>query len=135
MKQLMAAMICALFVVTAHAQQGEGRKNAPAAEKKAPSEAQKKQQERMKDCNIKAEGKSGDERKQFMSSCLKGQDASAKAPSAAQKKQQERMRSCNEQAGGKKLDHRVDIFAAGFDGRVPARRLGATRVGSSACFL
>ena len=40
--------------------------------KKAPSEAQKKQQERMKDCNTKAEGKSGDDRKKFMSTCLKG---------------------------------------------------------------
>jgi len=26
----------------------------------------------MKDCNVKAEGKSGDDRKKFMSSCLKG---------------------------------------------------------------
>ena len=34
--------------------------------------AQKKQQDRMRDCNAKAEGKSGDERKKFMSSCLKG---------------------------------------------------------------
>jgi hypothetical protein len=40
--------------------------------KKEPSAAQKKQQERMKDCNAKAEGKSGDERKKFMSTCLKG---------------------------------------------------------------
>jgi len=49
--------------------------------KKAPSEKQKAQQMRMKDCNAKAkaEGKKGDERKQFMSSCLKGK---AGAPSA-----------------------------------------------------
>ena len=112
MKQLMAAMICALFVVTAHAQQGEGRKNAPAAEKKAPSEAQKKQQERMKDCNIKAEGKSGDERKQFMSSCLKGQDAAGKGPTAAQKKQQERMKDCNIKAEGKSGDERKKFMSS-----------------------
>ena len=84
MKQLIAAAICALFAMsTAYAQQpqGEAKKGAPAAEKKAekaekakkePSEAQKKQQERMKDCNAKAEGKAGDDRKKFMSSCLKG---------------------------------------------------------------
>ncbi len=42
--------------------------------KKEPSEAQKKQQERMKDCNAKAkeQNKSGPERKEFMSACLKG---------------------------------------------------------------
>jgi hypothetical protein len=81
MKQLIAAVICALFALsTAYAQQpqGEAKKGAPAAEKKAekakkePSEAQKKQQERMKDCNAKAEGKAGDDRKKFMGTCLKG---------------------------------------------------------------
>lgn len=81
MKQLIAAVICAMFALSAaYAQQpqGEAKKGAPAAEKKAeqakkePSEAQKQQQARMKDCNVKAEGKSGDERKKFMSTCLKG---------------------------------------------------------------
>jgi hypothetical protein len=79
MKQLIVAAVCALFALSsAHAQQGEAKKGAPAAEKKAaqpkkePSEAQKKQQARMQDCNVKAEGKAGDERKKFMSSCLKG---------------------------------------------------------------
>ena len=33
------------------------------------------QQERMKECNTKAEGKKGDERKAFMSSCLSGKEA------------------------------------------------------------
>ena len=76
MKKLIAAVICALFALTsAHsADKAETQKAAPAAEKakKEPSAAQKKQQERMKDCNVKAEGKSGDDRKKFMSSCLKG---------------------------------------------------------------
>ena len=36
-----------------------------------PSAAQKKQQDRMKACNAKAEGKKGDDRKKFMSECLK----------------------------------------------------------------
>jgi len=71
--------------------------------KKEPSEAQKKQQERMKSCNARAADKKleGDARKQFMSSCLKG-DVSA--PSAKQKAQQQRMTDCNKQAGSKKLE-------------------------------
>ena len=61
MKSLIAAISLSLLVLPAYAQ-----------EKKEPSAAQKKQQERMKDCNAKAEGKKGDDRKKFMSSCLKG---------------------------------------------------------------
>lgn len=30
------------------------------------------QQQRMKDCNVRAQGKTGEERKQLMSKCLKG---------------------------------------------------------------
>jgi psiF repeat len=43
-------------------------------EKKAPSPAQQAQQEKMKTCNADAGKKElkGDERKQFMSDCLKG---------------------------------------------------------------
>ena len=69
-----------------------------AQDKKEPSAAQKKQQERMKDCNAKAGERKGDERQKFMSACLKGD-----APSAAQAKQQQRMTDCNKQAGDKKL--------------------------------
>lgn len=36
------------------------------------------QQTRMKDCNVKAKGKKGDERRQFMSTCLSGRDAAGK---------------------------------------------------------
>lgn len=76
MKQLIAAMICTLFALTSvhAAEKAETKKAAPAAEKakKEPSEAQKKQQARMKDCSTKAKGKSGDDRKKFMSTCLKG---------------------------------------------------------------
>jgi hypothetical protein len=71
-----------------------------AQDKKEPSAAQKKQQERMKACNQKAADKKGEERKTFMSACLKGNDA---AVSAKQAKQQERMKDCNRQAGDKKL--------------------------------
>ena len=45
---------------------------------KEPSVKQKAQQERMKDCSAKAGDRKGDERKKFMSSCLKGQDATRK---------------------------------------------------------
>ena len=37
------------------------------------------QQSRMKDCNVKAKGKRGDERKQFMSACLSGKDVAKEA--------------------------------------------------------
>lgn len=67
---------------------------------KAPSDAQKKQQERMSACNKQAGDKKGDERKKFMSTCLKGQDA---GPSAKQKAQQDRMGDCNKQANLKNM--------------------------------
>ena len=118
MRQLIAAVICAMFALSsAYAQQpqGEAKKGAPAAEKakKEPSAAQKKQQERMKDCNAKGEGKSGDDRKKFMSSCLKGETAApGKEPSAAQKKQQERMKDCNAKAEGKSGDDRKKYMSS-----------------------
>ena len=71
--------------------------------KKEPSEAQKKQQERMKECNAKAGDRKGDDRKTFMSACLGGKET-AKGPSDAQKKQQQRMADCNKEAGTKKLE-------------------------------
>ena len=78
---------------------------APAAEKSAtakkePSEKQKAQQERMTDCNGKASDKKGDDRKKFMSSCLKGE---APGASDKQKAQQEKMKSCNKDAGEKNM--------------------------------
>lgn len=70
--------------------------------KKAPTAAQKKQQERMKDCNAQAGDKKleGDARKKFMSSCLRG-DAGKKSEKVTA--QQEKMRACNKEAGDKKL--------------------------------
>ena len=58
------------------------------------------QQEKMKACNAKAADKKGDERKAFMSSCLK-----VGAP-AAPMTQQEKMKVCNTKAGEKKGDER-----------------------------
>jgi len=51
---------------------------------KQPSAKQKAQQERMKDCNAQAKGKKGDERKKFMSVCLKGVNS---APSGKKQEQ------------------------------------------------
>jgi len=84
MNKLIAALCFALAMAPAMAQdkaKSDDKKAAPAAEKKAapaaekakkePSEKQKAQQERMKGCNDKAADKKGDERKKFMSECLK----------------------------------------------------------------
>jgi hypothetical protein len=65
-----------------------------ADEKKATS-----QQEKMKACNTQAGDKKGDERKAFMSQCLKG-DA------ALPMSQQDKMKACNTKAGDKKGDER-----------------------------
>lgn len=56
------------------------------------------QQQRMADCNKQATGKKGDERKAFMSSCLKGEAA---AP--AKMTQQEKMKACNADPKAKAL--------------------------------
>jgi hypothetical protein len=75
--------------------------------KDKPSEKQTAQQERMKSCNAQASNKElkGDERKAFMSKCLKGdQELTA---------QQQKMKSCNAQAGKKDLkgDKRRDFMS------------------------
>ena len=76
---------------------------AQAQDKKEPSEKQKAQQERMKDCNAKMGERKGDDRKKAMSSCLKGEDPGA---SPKQKAQQDKMKDCNKKAEGKKGDER-----------------------------
>jgi hypothetical protein len=75
---------------------------AHAQDKKEPTAAQKKQQERMKSCNDQAGAKKmeGDARKKFMSACLRG-DSGKKAEKMTA--QQERMKSCNKQAADKKM--------------------------------
>jgi hypothetical protein len=55
----------------------------------------------MKQCNEQAGDKKGDDRKKFMSSCLKGEDPDKKADKKAA--QQEKMKSCNKEAGEKKM--------------------------------
>ena len=63
MKTLIAVLSLTLLALPAYTQ-----------EKKEPSAAQKKQQERMKSCNERAalQKLEGDDRKKFMSGCLKG---------------------------------------------------------------
>ena len=84
--RLLIVAVCLAFAAT----------GAYAQEKKEPTAAQKKQQTRMKECNERAGDKKGEERKKFMSACLKG-------ASEAQKGQQSRMKDCNKQASDKKL--------------------------------
>jgi hypothetical protein len=78
-----------------------------AQDKKEPTAAQKKQQERMKSCNKDAGDKKGDERKAFMSGCLKGGSEKMGA-------QQNKMKDCNKQAGDKNLkgDERKKFMSA-----------------------
>lgn len=55
----------------------------------------------MSDCNKQATGKKGDDRKTFMSSCLKGQASAMAAPTKMT--QQQKMTSCNADAKTKAL--------------------------------
>ena len=61
----------------------------------AADDKKNSQQEKMKACNAQAGDKKGDERKAFMSECLKG----ATAPAT----QQEKMKKCNADANAKAL--------------------------------
>ena len=70
----------------------------------AQDKAANPQQQRMKDCNVKAEGKSGDDRKKFMSACLSGEPTTMT--------QQERMTACNKKAGAMKGDERKQFMSS-----------------------
>lgn len=61
--------------------------------------AETAQQIRMKECNTQAKGKTGEERKSFMKSCLSGKAGKTYAPMTAQ---QMKMKECNAQAKGMK---------------------------------
>ena len=69
----------------------------PAVEKKLTSS-----QQRMADCNKEATGKKGQERRDFMSQCLRAGKPAA-APEAVAVKKPQRMKDCNGQAGEKAL--------------------------------
>jgi psiF repeat len=81
------------FALTAGNAQAAAHAAAPAA-----AEGKTPQQTKMGMCNKEAEGKTGDERKKFMSSCL----------SAKKMSQQDKMKSCNAtaKADAKKGDER-----------------------------
>ena len=70
---------------------------APMADTKTP------QQNKMKTCNADAKDKKGDERKKFMSECLK-----AKPEATAQ---QTKMKTCNADAKDKKGDERKKFMS------------------------
>jgi hypothetical protein len=67
----------------------------------ADAPAPNAQQERMKTCNKKAEGKTGDERKKFMSDCL----------SAEKKTYDNKMGACNTASKGKTGDERKTFMS------------------------
>jgi len=85
MRTILAAIVAFAFVA------GTGSL-AFAADEKKPNP----QQERMKACTAQAGDMKGDERKAFMSKCLKGEDAKAMT-------QQEKMKKCNTDANAKAL--------------------------------
>ncbi|AYD66921.1 PsiF repeat family protein [Achromobacter sp. LC458] len=89
--QLASAIVLSACFFGAYAQ-------TPAAP--APAKTPTPQQQRMADCNKSATGKTGDDRKAYMSSCLKGE-----APGAEKKltPQQQKMKDCNAKAGDQKL--------------------------------
>ena len=70
MTKLLSIVVAALFAAASVNAVAQDKKDSP---KKEPTAAQKRQQERMKQCNMQAEEKKlkGDERKKFMSGCLK----------------------------------------------------------------
>lgn len=97
---LLAALLSGVMSVPALAQtSAPSGSTATAPAKSAPSKAQNAQQQRMTTCNTEAKGKKGDERKAFMSSCLKGEAMPGKKLTASQ----QRMKSCNAEAATKKL--------------------------------
>lgn len=61
------------------------------------------QQNKMAQCNKDATGKSGEERKQFMSQCLSNKPAP--------ETQQQKMGRCNKEATGKKGDERKQFMS------------------------
>ncbi|CAG1011098.1 MAG: phosphate starvation-inducible protein [Betaproteobacteria bacterium] len=91
--KLMAAMVAGLFLCCGSA-----------------LAADNPQQNKMASCNKDAGDKKGDERKKFMSECLKKDGAPAKAE-AKKPTQQEKMAACNKDAGEKKGDERKKFMS------------------------
>jgi hypothetical protein len=100
MKLVIAALAFAFFTQPALAQ-----------DKKEPSAAQKAQQQRMKDCNAKAKGMKGDERKDYMKGCLSGKDGGAQG-AGKMSSQQEKMKDCNAKAKSMKGEERKKFMSS-----------------------
>jgi len=102
MSKLIAAMVAGLFCISVAQAQDKKPADKPAAP--AAEKSMSAQQSKMGDCNKEAAERklAGDERKKFMSGCLKGGGA---APAVATKpvSQQEKMGLCNKEAGAKQL--------------------------------
>ena len=111
-----------------------------AAAESSPPKTLSPQQQKMKDCNAQATGKSGDERRAFMSTCLKGgaskaadstsastpkaspAPAAASAPAHPSKSlTKQEKKACNAQAAGKSGDERKAALSACHKGSVAAR--------------
>ena len=79
MKRLFTVLLCAMVVAASFACGEDKGKASKQAQAKAPTQAQKKQQERMSACNKQAGEKKlkGDARKKFVSACLEGKSTVA----------------------------------------------------------
>ena len=95
MKKLFALALLGLFAC-ASAFAADTKDSKTAASDKAPSDAQKAQQEKMKMCNQQAGDKKGDERQAFMKTCLSAKPA----------KPESKMAMCNKKTAGLKGDER-----------------------------
>jgi hypothetical protein len=72
LKILIAVAIALTGFATAATAQTSPKQAQPKADKAAQTDGRVAQQTKMKQCNVDAKGKKGDERKKFMSECLKG---------------------------------------------------------------
>lgn len=68
------------------------------------------QQNKMKECNQKAAGMKGDERKAFMKTCLSAK--AEEAPAATATTPQQRMKDCNAKAKGMKGQDRKTFMSS-----------------------
>ena len=102
MNKLMAALVAGLFCVSVAQAQDKKPADKPAA---PAAEKMSAQQSKMGDCNKDAKEKklAGDERKKFMSHCLKGGEAMPHAAMGKPTEQKQKMGYCNKEAKEKKL--------------------------------
>ena len=113
MKQIVAAVCFMLAAAPLAIAQDKAKTDrpAPVAEKstkadapsKEPSDKQKAQQARMKECAGKAGDRKDEERRKFMSACLKADAVVVDAKSDKRTAQQDKMKSCNKEAAEQKM--------------------------------